>query len=86
MAGEFPADGMALTVLLVVSDLGRSVAFYRDVLGATLYRAGADGKASIRPLWSSRGRPTDRPLSPLDPGPPGPGQSWSRRYSFIRFG
>ena len=38
MAGEFPADGMALTVLLVVSDLGRSVAFYRDVLGATLYR------------------------------------------------
>jgi len=35
---DFPSDGMALTVLLVVSDLQRSVAFYRDVLGAELYR------------------------------------------------
>ena len=35
---DFPSDGMAVTVLLVVSDLERSVAFYRDVLGATLYR------------------------------------------------
>jgi len=39
VTSEFPSDGMALTVLLVVSDLERSVAFYRDVLGATLYRA-----------------------------------------------
>src|SRR6478736_4260012 len=36
--GEFPADGMALTVLLVVSDLADSIRFYRDVLGASLYR------------------------------------------------
>jgi catechol 2,3-dioxygenase-like lactoylglutathione lyase family enzyme len=35
---DFPSDGMAVTVLLVASDLERSVAFYRDVLGATLYR------------------------------------------------
>jgi catechol 2,3-dioxygenase-like lactoylglutathione lyase family enzyme len=35
---DFPSDGMAVTVLLVVSDLERSVTFYRDVLGATLYR------------------------------------------------
>jgi len=35
---DFPSDGMAVTVLLVVSGLERSVAFYRDVLGATLYR------------------------------------------------
>ena len=35
---EFPVEGMELTHLLVVSDLGRSVAFYRDVLGAELYR------------------------------------------------
>jgi catechol 2,3-dioxygenase-like lactoylglutathione lyase family enzyme len=34
----FPAEGMELTHLLVVSDLGKSVPFYRDVLGATLYR------------------------------------------------
>jgi catechol 2,3-dioxygenase-like lactoylglutathione lyase family enzyme len=35
---EFPAEGMELTHLLVVSDLSRSVPFYRDVLGATVYR------------------------------------------------
>jgi catechol 2,3-dioxygenase-like lactoylglutathione lyase family enzyme len=30
----FPAPGMTLTRLLVVADLQRSIAFYRDVLGA----------------------------------------------------
>jgi catechol 2,3-dioxygenase-like lactoylglutathione lyase family enzyme len=30
----FPAEGMELTRLLVVSDLARSTAWYRDVLGA----------------------------------------------------
>lgn len=35
---EFPTEGVELTQLLVVSDLERSVAFYRDVLGASLYR------------------------------------------------
>lgn len=34
----FPTEGMELTHLLVVSDIGRSTAFYRDVLGATPYR------------------------------------------------
>ena len=37
MSGAFPAGASALTTLLVVSDLARSVAFYRDVLGARLY-------------------------------------------------
>ena len=37
MSGPFPAGASALTTLLVVSDLARSVAFYRDVLGARLY-------------------------------------------------
>jgi catechol 2,3-dioxygenase-like lactoylglutathione lyase family enzyme len=32
----FPTDGVELTLLLVVSDVERSVRFYRDVLGATL--------------------------------------------------
>ena len=34
----FPTDGMVLTHLLVVSDLDRARQFYRDVLGATVYR------------------------------------------------
>ena len=33
MADAFPTDSMELTHILVVSDLERSVAFYRDVLG-----------------------------------------------------
>lgn len=34
---QFPLEGMALTHILVVSDLARSKAFYQDVLGASLY-------------------------------------------------
>src|SRR2546426_5688839 len=34
----FPTEGVALTLLLVVSDMDRSRQFYRDVLGATVYR------------------------------------------------
>src|SRR5436309_15254350 len=36
---EFPTEGVVLTHLLVVSDMDRSRQFYRDVLGATVYRA-----------------------------------------------
>jgi catechol 2,3-dioxygenase-like lactoylglutathione lyase family enzyme len=35
---QFPTEGVELTVLLVVSDMERSRWFYRDVLGATVYR------------------------------------------------
>ena len=38
MSSEFPSHGMALTHILVVGDLARSVPFYRDVLGASVYR------------------------------------------------
>jgi catechol 2,3-dioxygenase-like lactoylglutathione lyase family enzyme len=38
MANEFPVEGVELTLLLVVSDIARSRAFYEDVLGATVYR------------------------------------------------
>ena len=38
MAAEFPAQGMELTHILVVDDLARSRDFYRDVLGATVFR------------------------------------------------
>jgi len=34
----FPVAGVELTHILVVSDLGRSRSFYRDVLGASVYR------------------------------------------------
>ena len=35
---EFPAQGMALTHILVVTDMARSRTWYLDVLGAELYR------------------------------------------------
>ncbi len=35
---DFPNDDVQLTHLLVVSDLGRARDFYRDVLGASVYR------------------------------------------------
>jgi catechol 2,3-dioxygenase-like lactoylglutathione lyase family enzyme len=38
MTGAFPTDDMALTHILVVGDMGASRDFYRDVLGATVYR------------------------------------------------
>lgn len=38
MADEFPASGMELTHILVVSDPPRSLEFYRDVLRAEVYR------------------------------------------------
>ena len=34
----FPADGMELTHLLVVKEMERSKSFYRDVLGAAVFR------------------------------------------------
>lgn len=38
MTTSFPGEGVELTHLLVVSDIEQSRAFYRDVLGATVYR------------------------------------------------
>jgi len=35
---EFPSEGMERTNIRVVSDVERSRAFYRDVLGAAVYR------------------------------------------------
>jgi catechol 2,3-dioxygenase-like lactoylglutathione lyase family enzyme len=75
---SFPAPGMELTHLLVVSDLDRSVAFYRDVLGAELYREYGGTSAVLRFLGTwlllvTGGGPTqDKPdvtfASPADPG------------------
>lgn len=38
MPGSFPADEMELTHILVVADIERARSFYRDVLGAEVYR------------------------------------------------
>lgn len=77
MSGEFPSEGMALTVLLVVSDLDRSVAFYRDVLGASLYReyGGTSAVFSFAGTWIllvTGGEPTkDKPdVTFTPPGDP----------------
>lgn len=67
MTTEFPTDGMALTVLRVVSDMPRAVAFYRDVLGAELYReyGGTSAVFSFAGSWLllvTGGEPTaDKP-------------------------
>jgi catechol 2,3-dioxygenase-like lactoylglutathione lyase family enzyme len=45
MTADFPTEGMELTHILVVSDLERARAFYRDVLGAEVY--GEYGGTSI---------------------------------------
>ncbi len=38
MTAEFPSAGMELTHILVVGEMERSRNFYRDVVGATVYR------------------------------------------------
>ncbi len=38
MEDTFPAEGMELTHILVVADVQRAKTFYRDVLGAYVYR------------------------------------------------
>jgi catechol 2,3-dioxygenase-like lactoylglutathione lyase family enzyme len=52
MTEPFPADGMELTHLLVVSDIDRSRAFYRDVLGATVLREYGGTSCVLRFLGS----------------------------------
>ncbi len=42
MKGEFPTEGVELTILLVVSDLAASRSFYRHVLGAKVVREYGD--------------------------------------------
>ncbi len=77
MPTEFPVDGVELTQLLVVSDLDRACTFYRDVLGATLFReyGGTSAVFQFQGAWLllvTGGGPTeDKPdvtfASPNDP-------------------
>jgi catechol 2,3-dioxygenase-like lactoylglutathione lyase family enzyme len=78
MSSDFPTEGMALTHLLVVGDVARSRAFYRDVLGAEVYREYGGTSVVLRFLetWLllvTGGEPTrDKPdvtfAAPADPG------------------
>lgn len=38
MSDNFPTEGMELTHILVVNDVARSRQFYRDILGADIFR------------------------------------------------
>lgn len=73
MADEFPSEGMELTNILVVSEIGRSVAFYRDVLGAELIReyGGTSAVFSFQGAWLllvTGGEPTpDKPTVTFAP-------------------
>ena len=74
----FPAEGMELTHILVVGDAGRSRDFYRDVVGAELYREYGGTSVVLRLLGTwlllvTGGGPTpDKPevtfVAPADPG------------------
>jgi catechol 2,3-dioxygenase-like lactoylglutathione lyase family enzyme len=73
----FPTDGVEVTVLLVVGDVDRSRDWYRNVLGATLYRAygGSSAVLQFQGTWLllvTGGGPTrDKPMinfgAPDDP-------------------
>ena len=77
MSSDFPTEQMALTHLLVVGDLERARAFYRDVLGAEVYREYGGTSVVLRFLGTwlllvTGGEPTkDKPdvtfAAPADP-------------------
>ena len=77
MASGFPAAGMELTHILVVSDLEKAKAFYSEVLGASLLReyGGTSAVYEFNGAWLlvvTGGEPTaDKPevefAAPTDP-------------------
>ena len=77
MEPGFPTDGVELTVLRVVSDVDRSRAWYRDVLGATDYReyGGTSAVMRFQGVWlllvTAGGPTSDKPTvsfaPPADP-------------------
>jgi len=77
MTEPFPTDGVAVTLLLVVADVDRSRDWYRDVLGASLYReyGGSSAVLQFQGTWLllvTGGDPTpDKPtvafVAPADP-------------------
>ena len=75
--GEFPTDGVELTLLLVVGDVTRSRDFYEGVLGAKLYReyGGTSCVLSFQGTWLllvSGGGPTEDKPDVIFAPPPDP--------------
>lgn len=74
---SFPTDDVELTQLLVVSDMNRSKWFYRDVLGATVYReyGGTSCVLSFQGAWLllvTGGDPTEEKPTVTYAPPPDP--------------
>ncbi len=75
MSGAFPGAGMELTHILVVADLERARTFYRDVLGAEVYREYGGSSCVLRAfgtwlLLVTGGGPTaDKPSVTFTPPP-----------------
>jgi catechol 2,3-dioxygenase-like lactoylglutathione lyase family enzyme len=77
MEPAFPTEGVELTVLRVVTDVDRSRAWYRDVLGATDYReyGGTSAVMRFQGVWlllvTGGGPTSDKPTvsfaPPADP-------------------
>ena len=73
MSDQFPTDDMALTHILVVTDIEKSKKFYLDVLGASLYGeyGGTSVVLNFNGAWLlivTGGEPTkDKPDVTFDP-------------------
>jgi catechol 2,3-dioxygenase-like lactoylglutathione lyase family enzyme len=77
MTEPFPTDGVEVTLLLVVADVDRSRDWYRDVLGASLYReyGGSSAVLQFQGTWlllvtggdPTRDKPTVAFAPPADP-------------------
>jgi len=71
--GEFPTPDVTVTHLFVVSDMEKSRAFYRDVLGASVYReyGGTSCVLQFQGSWLllvTGGEPTkDKPTVTFEP-------------------
>ena len=74
---EFPVEGVEVTLLLVVSDVARSRAFYENVVGAELFReyGGDSAVMRLQGTWlllvtgggPTPGKPTVSFAPPADP-------------------
>ncbi len=71
LARAVEEHGVVLTQMLIVTDIERSVRFYRDILGATLVREGAPAMLRFHNGWiviNTGGGPTpDKPEVKLEP-------------------
>ncbi len=89
MGTAFPAEGMELTEILLVEDVGRSSRFYQQVLGAELHREYGGTSAVLRFLGSwillvSGGPPTVDKPSVTFTAPPNPdlvSRAWTIRVA-----